>query len=350
VFLCLRRWLTPALSLIAATALPAAAHDLSHSQSDISVRGGEVQVRLQLDLVGFGGLQWQRRDQVTQDEIDERIEAVYALVREHLRVESPGATQVSASMSRYHLTDNHVLDAQIVQRFDRDVHELVVRSTLDRVTTADHQHLTRVAFGGPLTETMLTAAIPVWHFSGDRSAWRRASAGVAAGVRASVAPGPLLILALLAGTGAPARRSLAIALFALAAGLLCGAALAASEMATLSIAWMGALSAVAAVTLAAVNLAQGRASDRALLVGVLGLVNLLVSAAALRRQGIISGGAVTLAAYGTGVLVTAVSMTLVAFVLTQTSPVGRYLRPAVAVIAIAMSLYWLGEPWITTRT
>lgn len=336
-----------ALVLVAATVLPLAAHDLSHSQSDITVRGRDVQIRLQLDLVGFGGLQWRRRDQVDQDEIDERIETVYALVKEHLRVESPGAIQVEAAMTRYQLTDNHVLDAQIVQRFDRDLDEIVVRSTLDRVTAFDHQHLTRVGFGGAASERVLTAVAPVSHFSGHGSPWRTAIARAAGGVRDSLTPGPLLILALLAGTGASARRPLTLTLLALGSGLLCGAALAATGIATLSVTWMTALSAAATATLAGVNLSQGRTSDRALLVVVLGLVNILMSVVALRNQGIAGEGGLTTAAYATGVIATVASVALLAALLAQTSRFGCYLRPSVAGIAIAVSLYWLVEPWVT---
>ena len=126
---------------------------MSHSESRVEVRGREVRVALKLNLLEMGNVDTNGDGAVSWDELDASIAGIYEKIRQHYILGDP---EPPASVTlRYGVSDGHVLDADLVYKFQEEVRQLSVTSTLDRLALPGHQHLISVRFGGEPKETVL---------------------------------------------------------------------------------------------------------------------------------------------------------------------------------------------------
>ena len=329
--------------LLAWLAGRADAHDLSHSQSDITVSGTTARAHVQVDLIGFAGWQWPRRDVVTYDELDARVEELFGLLKTHLQTTS-SATLVSTTMARYGLIDNHVLDADVVYTFDRPIDDLVIRSTLDQITAADHQHRTRVSYEGRSSEALLTAAVPVARFERQASRWRTFATLARAGAMRVMTGPDYLAFVILVILAVPSGRSLGTVLIAAATAGLIAAVIGAANAVPFSTRALAMLVPIVVAVSAVANVFGGRLLDQVLLASVFALVQMLLHAAALRGQAFGPGTlALPLLAFSVGLLATQVALAAVALPLARRMAPIRVVRPAVSVVVAGLALYWLAQ-------
>ncbi len=329
--------------LLAWPATRAHGHDLSHSQSEITVAGATATSRVQVDLIGFNGWQWPRRDVVTYDEVDARIEEIFRLLKAHLQASS-STSLVSASMSRYALIDNHVLDADVVYTFDRPIDDLVLRSTLDRITAPDHQHVVRVSYEGRSREALLTAALPVARFERQASRWRTFTTLARAGVMRVLAGPDYLAFVILVILAAPSVRSLGTVLIASTTAAVIAAVIGGANAVPFSTQSLAMLVPVVVAISALANVFGGRLLDQVLLASVFALVQMLLHAAALRGQAFAPGTlALPLLAFSLGLLGTQVALAALALPLARRMAAVRVVRPAVSVVVAGLALYWLAQ-------
>jgi hypothetical protein len=321
----------------------ASGHDLSHSQSDITVAGASARARVQLDLIGFNAWQWTRRDVVTYDDLDARIEEAFRLLKTHLQASS-SATLVSASMARYGLIDNHVLDADVVYTFDRPIDDLVLRSTLDQITAPDHQHLVRVSYEGRTSEALLTAAVPVARFERQASRWRTFTALARAGAMRVLAGPDYLAFVVLVILAAPSGRSLGTVWIASTTAAVIAAVIGGAHAVPFSTQSLAMLVPVVVAVSALANVFGGRLLDHVLLASVFALVQMLLHAAALRGQAFAPETfALPLLAFSLGLFGTQVVLATLAMPLARRLAAVRVVRPAVSVVVAGLALYWLAQ-------
>lgn len=287
-------------------ATSASAHDLSHSESDVVVSGVEARMHLQLDLIGFAGLRWRDRDVVSYDELDDRIEAIFAALKQHLQVRTLDTVGVP-SMTRHRLVDNHVLDADLSYRFMAPPVSVIVRSTLDQVTARDHQHLTRVRYddgvaaGGVLTAAGTEVRIDRPTPSGTGARTVRSAAAMAALRRVVRVPDYATALLLLA-LGAATTRAVAVGWVAMVLATLASAGIVAADFVSFAPAWLAPLAIAVLGGLAVSCLVGARSLDRALLAALFAAVQTLALSGALRHQALIVGASVLPLAYGAGLV------------------------------------------------
>jgi hypothetical protein len=151
------------------------AHDISRSESTLAVHGREIEAALILNLLDFHELPDIDRNRdgvVSYDELDESIARLYAAVREHYRVRAPDAA-VETTVERYTFVGPNRIRLDIRYRFAADITSIVVESRLDRISQADHRHLTTVTVGGSVQEAVLDAATPAMVFDAGRGAYLR---------------------------------------------------------------------------------------------------------------------------------------------------------------------------------
>lgn len=135
------------------------AHDISVSYSRLQVDGALVRATLTFDALRLRDVDRNGDGRVSQEEIDESIEAFYADVSQHYRVSAPGAPP-QVSVESYGIRDDHILDIEVVYVFDSPVSTVSVSSTFDRIARPDHRHLTSVTFDGVVQGAILDASMP----------------------------------------------------------------------------------------------------------------------------------------------------------------------------------------------
>lgn len=164
---------------------PVLAHPLSHSLSRLELDGRDVRVTLTVDLLELGGVDRDGNQLVSYDELDVTIESVYARLRQHYDVRAQGAAATAVALERYAIVeDGHIGRFSIRFTFPAEPVAIEVTSTLDRVTSPAHRHLTSLVRDGQVDEAVLDGSQPTWRFdTGERSqllrAWRFARLGIA---------------------------------------------------------------------------------------------------------------------------------------------------------------------------
>jgi len=138
---------------------PALAHDLPQSESTVTVRGPEVRVRLTVDLLELGGVDANRDDVITYGELDDQIDRVYALIKQHYVV-TTNAPLVRMSAERSAVVSDHVLQMDVLLLFASDVTSVSVRSTFHEMLKPDHQHVARVSIGNARRTAVLYGGKP----------------------------------------------------------------------------------------------------------------------------------------------------------------------------------------------
>jgi len=122
------------------------AHDLPQSESIVAVRGSDVRVRLTVDLLELGGVDANRDDVISYGELDDQIDRVYALIKQHYVV-TTNAPLVRMSAERSAVVADHVLQMDLLLAFASDVGSVTVRSTFHEILKPDHQHVAQVSIG-----------------------------------------------------------------------------------------------------------------------------------------------------------------------------------------------------------
>jgi hypothetical protein len=138
------------------------AHDGSTSVSRLVVDGADVQVSLTLNLLDLHGgplVDSDGDEFISDDEIDERIDAVFEAVKSHYRLRAPDVP-AALMLERYALVDDSTLTMDIHYRFARNVTSIHVASTLPDITQVNHHHLVRIDHGGPRQMALLDRGQP----------------------------------------------------------------------------------------------------------------------------------------------------------------------------------------------
>jgi hypothetical protein len=165
-------------------ALVVHAHSVGRVESAVSVDGASVRVRLLLDLLEIGDLDLNHDGEASLAELDQSIERVNSLVREHVRVDTDRAP-VRTTLEHYGVRDGHIGELDFAFDFASRPDRLTIRSTLDRVLPASPEHVVSVTFGDgeAATTTLLDAGNPEATFVRRTRRWfelsRRAAIEVA---------------------------------------------------------------------------------------------------------------------------------------------------------------------------
>lgn len=150
------------LALTAAS--PTFSHDMPRSESRIRVRGRDVQVAFQLNLRDLAGIDTNGDGSISYDELENSIDRVYGLIKQHWSVSVPGSAPAKLTLRRYGLVEDHILDLDMLYTFPDEVTSLRVTSTLDHIMQPAHQHLVTVDFGGDVHEGVLDATATSFTF------------------------------------------------------------------------------------------------------------------------------------------------------------------------------------------
>ena len=161
-----RRLLT--LSVLFALTAHAAAHDFSQSESTIEIAGHEVRVRLSLNLLEFPGVDTVRDGRVSYDELEDALERLFGLVKEHFTVSAPDPAS-RIVVDRHGIVDDHVLQMDLRYQFGHDVTRVEVQSTLDVLAGPTHQHFVTARIDGGWQRAVLDATNRSAHFNFDPS-------------------------------------------------------------------------------------------------------------------------------------------------------------------------------------
>src|ERR1700687_1744157 len=148
------RWIGTWLALFIAALAPAAAHDLSRSESRLVVQGREVSAQLTFNLLDFPGVDQNGDKVVTPEEFAPAFERVYATILQHYTLSSSGPP-VRITRDKYELFDEHVLLLDLTYVFPQQVLALQMTSTLPDVLGPTHVHLATFILNGRLQEQIL---------------------------------------------------------------------------------------------------------------------------------------------------------------------------------------------------
>jgi hypothetical protein len=150
---------TAAMCLLAA--LGVHAHTMGRVESAVLVDDAHVRIRLFLDLLEIVDVDTNHDGEASLAELDQSIERVNALVRDHLRVDADSAP-VRTTLEHYAVRDGHVGELDFVFDFASPPNRLTIRSTLDRALPASPEHVVSVSFGGgqPAATTLLDGGNP----------------------------------------------------------------------------------------------------------------------------------------------------------------------------------------------
>ena len=142
---CRAAWLS--VAFIALCAAPVFAHDVSRSESTITIDEATVRIRFAINLLELSGVDANGDERVSYDELDARIEEVFAAIKQHFELRAPDPPE-RVVMERHRIVEDHMLQADLEYRFADDVRELAVGSSLDTVTGPSHLHHVRAEESG----------------------------------------------------------------------------------------------------------------------------------------------------------------------------------------------------------
>jgi hypothetical protein len=140
-----------------AAALVVHAHTVGRIESAVSVDGARVRMRLLLDLLEIADLDVNHDGAASLAELDQSIERVYELVKQHVRIDSDSAP-ARTTLERYAVQDGHVGELDVVFDFASRPNRLTINSTLDRALPASPEHVLSVSFGNAASESVLLDA------------------------------------------------------------------------------------------------------------------------------------------------------------------------------------------------
>jgi hypothetical protein len=155
-----------ALALCCAFPATARCHEVSQSESHVEVRGHDARVTLKLNLLELGYVDTNRNGFISFEELEDSIGRVYSDIKQHYVLGDPGLP-VQITLERYGVIEDHVLDAELLYQFPKNITQLRLTSTIDQITRPGHQHLTSVNLNGTIREAILNSAHPAAVFSSD---------------------------------------------------------------------------------------------------------------------------------------------------------------------------------------
>lgn len=318
-------------------------HDLSRSESSVTVQGREAALRLRLNLIGLADFRWNRETIVSYDELEQNLDRMFALVKEHVRCDSSSGL-VGVTLDRHELEEDHVLVMDLRYQFQQDVRDLAIGSTLDRVTAADHRHLTAVTFEGVVQQAVIDRSQPIVRFELTRSdRWRTAWSYFKLGATHIFTSADHLVFLMALVITVSAFRPLMIVLLSLSAADLVAVAVASFHLFVLPTRSIDAMLTLAILCLAAVNLMGARLLDRSVVAGLFGFVHSLGFANVLGDMPLPRVElALSLFSYNVGVELAQVAVLAALFpVVKWSAGLWRPLRPAVSVAVGVFGVYWL---------
>lgn len=324
--------------------LPAFGHDMSQSESRILVQGQNVQVFLRLNLLEFKGVDTNGDGAISYDELDNAIDRVYAAIKQRFTITAPDAP-VRVILRRYGVSEDHVLDLDLLYTFSHDVSELQVTSTIDQITRPGHQHLTTVTFSHEQQEGILNASNPTAIFKGSGPSDRQILASfVRLGVLHIFTGYDHLafLIGLLIATTTLSSAIKVITSFTLAHSITLAAAT--FNLVILPSRLTESLIALSIVYVAAENLLGFRAIERYRITFLFGLVHGFGFSNVLREMQLSrSHLALSLFSFNTGVEIGQVLFVIVAFPLVlylTKSPWQRQIVPAISLTVMCLATYW----------
>ncbi len=327
-------------------------HPLSHSLSRLDIEGRNVRVTLTLDLLELSGVDRDANQLVSYEELDATIESVYARIRQHYGVRVEGAA-AQVALERYEIVeDGHIARFHLRYTFSADAAAIDVSSTLDRITTASHRHLTSLVRDGQAEEAVLDRSNPTWRFetggrSWVRTMWRFARVGIE-----HIVTGYdhlAFLLCLLLGTSTARGLVLVITSFTVAHSLTL--ALATFEIVVLPARLIESLIALSIAYVAAENLLRAEPVARHWVTFSFGLIHGFGFSNILRDMELPRANlALSLFSFNAGVeigqLVFVVALfPILAFV---TVARGTPVRSAVSLAVFGLAIYWFVERAILT--
>jgi hypothetical protein len=156
--------------LFPAFATGASGHDVSQSESKIEVHGRDVTVSLRLNLLELPYVDLNGDGFISYDELDHSIDRIYADIKQHYTLRAP-ALPTQITLRHYGVVEDHVLQMDLLFKFDTDVTQLEVDSTLFQLAPTGNQHLLSVDMDGVVHEGILNAGNQRTIFTTDAHAY-----------------------------------------------------------------------------------------------------------------------------------------------------------------------------------
>lgn len=316
--------------LAIAVAGPAFAHDVSRSDAKIEIQGREVRVALTLNA---NEMRNSGRDP----------DAIFETVRQHYFVTSPAAP-MDVRLEKFSVLAGSLVRLNIVYTFDQEVTQLQVKSTLDRIMPAGHQHLMSVRLNGTLHEAILDARTPEASFSGvQETKLQTCLRFTRLGVEHIFTGYDHLafLLGLLVATATLGSLVRIITSFTIAHSITL--ALATFSVVALPSRLTESLIALSIAYVAAENLLDFRAMKRYYITFLFGLVHGFGFSSVLREMDLPQSGlALSLFSFNLGVEIGQVTFVLLIFPLVQdlVNSGWKRLKPAVSIGVACLAVYW----------
>jgi hypothetical protein len=335
------------LCLAAAFGAPAAAHEVSRSQSTLRVSASDVLATVTLDLVEFSGVDLNRDDVVSHEELEPQLDRIYSQLKAHFALASAGAL-LRTRVLRYEIAENHLLVFHMHYAFDRRVESLTVTSSLHEVMRPDHRHFVRVEFGDAVQHSVLAAASPAARFAPAEAASGLdvVQRFVVLGIEHIITGYDHLafLLCLVLATAKVGQLVKVVTSFAIAHSITL--ALAIFDLVVLPSRLVESVIAVSIAYVALENLLGIRTMDRAIVTFLFGLVHGFGFATVLREMDLAAGAlGLSLFAFNVGVELGQIAFVAVALPLLWVVNRARVpaFRPAVSVGIGAVAIYWFVE-------
>lgn len=319
-----------AVLLAIAVAGPAVAHDVSRSDSKIEVQGRAVRATLTLNA---NELRNSGRDAT----------GIFDSVRRHFFVTS-SAAPIDVRLEKFSVLAGSLIRLDVVYTFEQNVSRLHVRSTLDQIMPAGHQHLMSVRLNGTLHEAILDARTPEASFSGVRETRLRTFLRFTRLGVEHIFTGYdhlAFLLGLLVATATLGSLVRIITSFTIAHSITL--ALATFSVVVLPSRLTESLIALSIAYVAAENLLDFRAMKRYYITFLFGLVHGFGFSSALREMDLPrSGLALSLFSFNLGVEIGQVTFVLLIFPLVQdlVRSGWKQLKPAVSIGVACLAVYW----------
>lgn len=319
-----------AVLLAMAVAGPAVAHDVSRSDSKIEVQGRAVRATLTLNA---NELRNSGRDAT----------GIFDSVRRHFFVTS-SAAPIDVRLEKFSVLAGSLIRLDVVYTFEQNVSRLHVRSTLDQIMPAGHQHLMSVRLNGTLHEAILDARTPEASFSGVRETRLRTFLRFTRLGVEHIFTGYdhlAFLLGLLVATATLGSLVRIITSFTIAHSITL--ALATFSVVVLPSRLTESLIALSIAYVAAENLLDFRAMKRYYITFLFGLVHGFGFSSALREMDLPrSGLALSLFSFNLGVEIGQVTFVLLIFPLVQdlVRSGWKQLKPAVSIGVACLAVYW----------
>lgn len=330
--------------LCLASATPAA-HEMSQSISRLTVDGTEIRAVLQLNGLELPGLDRNGDGRISFEEIDRVIEAVYADVRQNYIVRT-AALPRQVALERYSVVEDHVVELAVRYAFDAPLEGVTVESTLQRITSPTHTHLTTVTGFGTVRQAILgESATAITFWQAPRSTAATASEFLRLGVEHITTGYDHLAFLIGLVLASASLLPLAKAITFFTVGHSVTLALATFDVVAFPVRLIESLIALSVGYVALECLVRPSISKPALLTFGFGLVHGFGFSNVLREMDLPrSLEALSLFAFNTGVelgqlVFVLVLFPLIAFLRTTTLPV----RQMISVLLIGVSLYWFTE-------